>query len=98
MTINENFNQSSFTGSNGPENGSAPQPTLRRILYRHPSEKMVAGVCGGIADYTGWDPSLVRTLWVIVTFVSGGAGLAVLFTASPRAPSAVVLILPCSDC
>ena len=75
MTINENFNQSSFTGNNGPENGSAPQPTLRRILYRHPSEKMVAGVCGGIADYTGWDPSLVRTLWVIITFVSGGAGL-----------------------
>jgi len=44
-------------------------------LYRHPSEKMVGGVCGGIGSYLGWDPALVRILWVVATIATGGGGL-----------------------
>ena len=36
-------------------------------LYRSKSNKMLAGVCGGIGEYTGMDPTIVR----IITVVSG---------------------------
>jgi phage shock protein C len=37
---------------------------------------MIAGVCGGIADYFGFDPTVVRVLWVVITLVTAGfAGL-----------------------
>lgn len=45
------------------------------MLYRHPSSRMAAGVCGGIADYIGWDPVLVRALWVVATVMTGGGGI-----------------------
>jgi phage shock protein C len=32
--------------------------------------KMIAGVCGGIADWLGWDVTLVRVLYVAVSVVS----------------------------
>lgn len=44
-------------------------------LYRHPTDKLVGGVCGGLADYFKWDPALVRVLWVVVTLATGGGGL-----------------------
>ena len=31
---------------------------------------MIAGVCGGIAEWLGWSPSVVRVLYVIVSIVS----------------------------
>jgi len=48
------------------------------MFYRHPTDKLAGGVCGGIADYLGWEPVMVRILWVVVTlFTAGFAGLAV---------------------
>ena len=44
------------------------------MLYRHPRNKAVGGVCGGLADFLGWDPVLVRILWVVATVASGGGG------------------------
>ena len=32
--------------------------------------KVLAGVCGGIAEWLGWDPTLVRVLYVIVSIAS----------------------------
>ncbi len=49
--------------------------TRGRTLYRHPTEKLVGGVCGGLGEYLGLDPSLVRILWVVATLASGGGGL-----------------------
>lgn len=46
----------------------------RSMLYRHPSDKMLGGVCGGLAEYSGFDPLLVRALWVIATMVTSGGG------------------------
>lgn len=31
---------------------------------------MIAGVCAGIAEWLGWDPTLVRLLYVIISVVS----------------------------
>jgi phage shock protein C len=45
-----------------------------RRLYRSRDQKMIAGVCGGIAEYTRVDPTLVRILMLALMFF-GGIGL-----------------------
>ena len=44
-------------------------------LRRSRGDRMVAGVCAGIAARWGWDPALVRVGVVLVTVLTGGAGL-----------------------
>jgi len=61
---------STSTGT-AKQSGSERQPAM---LYRHPSQRLIGGVCGGIAEYTRIDPSLVRVLWVVLTVGSAGAG------------------------
>jgi len=39
-------------------------------LYKSVKEKKISGVCGGIAEYFGIDPSLVRLGWLLVTIFS----------------------------
>jgi phage shock protein C len=41
-------------------------------LYRSRTDRLLAGVCGGLADRLALDPSLVRIGWVLLTLVSGG--------------------------
>ena len=43
-------------------------------LYRSAENKMLAGVCGGIAEYFGVDPTLIRLAWVVFSLL-GGSGL-----------------------
>ena len=41
-------------------------------LYRHPTDRAIAGVAGGLAAWLGLDPSLVRIAWVLLAIFSGG--------------------------
>ncbi len=41
-------------------------------LRRSASDKMVAGVAGGIAETFGWDPTWVRLGFVVLTLINGG--------------------------
>jgi len=43
-------------------------------LYRSGEERVLGGVCGGIAEYMNVDPVLIRLLWVISALI-GGAGI-----------------------
>ena len=43
-------------------------------LYRSDENKMLAGVCGGIAEDFGVDPTLIRLAWVVFSLL-GGSGL-----------------------
>ena len=43
-------------------------------LYRSDENKMLAGVCGGIAEYFGVEPTLIRLAWVVFSLL-GGSGL-----------------------
>ena len=50
---------------------------------------MVAGVCGGLAEYLGWPPLRVRVVWVLATIFTAFAGVIVylaLWFLMPRAP------------
>ncbi len=33
-------------------------------------QKIIAGVCGGIAEWLGWDPTLVRILYIVISILS----------------------------
>jgi phage shock protein PspC (stress-responsive transcriptional regulator) len=39
-------------------------------LTRSRSHRILAGVCGGIAEWLGWDPTVVRILYVLVSVLS----------------------------
>ena len=39
-------------------------------LHRSRRTRMIGGVCGGIAEWVGWDPTLVRIAYVIFSIVS----------------------------
>jgi phage shock protein C len=41
-------------------------------LYRSRRHKIIAGVCGGLAEWLGWDPTLTRILYVVVSVFSLG--------------------------
>ncbi|HZV95126.1 MAG TPA: PspC domain-containing protein [Candidatus Nitrosocosmicus sp.] len=43
---------------------------LARPLRRSRRHRMIAGVCGGIAEWLGWDPTLVRVLYVVGSILS----------------------------
>jgi phage shock protein C len=42
-------------------------------LYRHPTDRAIAGVAGGLAVWLNIDPSLVRIAWVLLALFTGGA-------------------------
>jgi phage shock protein C len=39
-------------------------------LVRSSSDRMIAGVCGGLARWLGWDATLVRVAYVVVSILS----------------------------
>jgi len=51
--------------------------TSPKRLYRS-REKMVAGVCSGLADYFNIDPTIMRILFVVIAFAGGASLLAYL--------------------
>ena len=58
-------------------------------LQRSTRHKMIAGVCGGLAEWLGWDVTLVRLLYVLVSILSvafpGMLVYVVLWILMPRA-------------
>lgn len=44
----------------------------KRPLTRSRSDRMIAGVCGGLAKWLGWSATNVRVLYVIVSVLSAG--------------------------
>lgn len=43
------------------------------MAFTKSRDKKIAGVCGGIAEYFGWDASMVRIAYIILTFLTGSA-------------------------
>jgi phage shock protein C len=37
---------------------------------RRSRRRLIGGVCGGLAEWLGWDPTLVRILYVAVSVLS----------------------------
>lgn len=50
-------------------------------LYRSTTNCMLAGVCGGIAEYFNLDPTLIRLAWVLFCALGGSGVLAYIVAA-----------------
>ena len=61
---------------------------MEKRLYKSNQNKMIDGVCGGIAEYFGVDPTVVRLLWVLFSLMGGSGILAYIIAALiiPRNP------------
>lgn len=44
-------------------------------LLRSKSNRVIAGVCGGLGEYLKVDPTIVRLIWVLLTVISVGGGI-----------------------
>ncbi len=71
--------------------GASPTSAPRRLV-RSSRHKMIAGVCGGLAEYLDVDVTVVRVLYVLVSIVSaafpGILAYIVLMFVMPRADAA----------
>jgi phage shock protein PspC (stress-responsive transcriptional regulator) len=75
--------------------GGAP----RKPLLRSRTDRKIAGVCGGLAEYFDADPTLVRVAWVIGSVVAGAVVFGVIaylvaWFVVPAAPMAVLQASP----
>ncbi len=61
---------------------------MEKKLYKSNSDKKLDGVCAGIGEYFGIDPTLVRLAWVFITLFAGAGLLAYIIAALviPRKP------------
>ena len=61
---------------------------MEKKLYKSNQNKMLDGVCGGIAEYFGIDPTVVRLIWALFSLMGGSGILAYIIAAiiSPRSP------------
>lgn len=71
-----------------PAGASASERPPKK-LYRSRKDRVIAGVCGGIADYFGIDPLAVRLISLILLFFGGGFLVyIILWIAIPEQPLA----------
>jgi len=78
---NGNFNSYNNNGSyqqgndwqNGGYSNSGRQPGRR--LSKSTTNKMVCGVCAGIAEYFNWDPTIIRIIWIAASIFLGAGFL-----------------------
>ncbi len=54
---------------------------MQKKLYRNTDSKIIAGVCSGIAEYAGVDPTVVRILWILFCAIGGSGILAYIIAA-----------------
>jgi phage shock protein PspC (stress-responsive transcriptional regulator) len=69
---NTTSNTTSNTGTNQAQSNAqnADGQTYQKRLYRDEQNKVLGGVCAGIANYLNLDPILVRVLWILLFGIS----------------------------
>jgi phage shock protein PspC (stress-responsive transcriptional regulator) len=69
---------------------SASYPKKR--LMRSSTDKKIAGVCGGLAEYFDLDPTIIRVIWVLALLLFGTGVLAyiILWIVLPLAPEPAI--------
>ena len=66
-------NKSSQTATGSGDSNTAREP--RGNIFRNADDKVLGGVCSGLAYYINIDPTLVRILFAIITFGGFGSGV-----------------------
>ena len=77
-----------FTEEEVEEDSMTGQKKRKKRLYRDPEEKVLSGVCGGLAAYFDIDPVIMRIIFVVLAFITTGAAILaylILWIAVPKA-------------
>ena len=84
-------NASTNAGTNQAESNTqnASEQTYQKRLYRDEQNKVLGGVCAGIANYLNLDPIIIRVLWILLFGISFFAYL-LLWIAVPSSSAKVV--------
>ena len=45
---------------------------MEKKLYRNTQNKMIAGVCAGLAEYLNIDPTIIRVIWALIGLTGAG--------------------------
>lgn len=70
----------------------SPEKEVYKRLYRSRKDNMIAGVCGGLANYFNVDPTWVRLIFILLFFLGGSALLIyiIMWLIVPLAPENTV--------
>lgn len=71
---------------NKRENNELEDKSMNKRLYKSNQNKMLCGVCGGIAEYFEWDPTIVRLAWAGFCAL-GGSGILIYIIAAIIMPN-----------
>ena len=66
---------------------------MNRRLYKSPTERVIAGVAGGVAQYLDADPAIVRVIWALLALLTGGVFFVlyiVMWIVVPEGPEAPI--------
>ena len=66
---------------------------MEKKLYRNTHDKMIAGVCSGLAEYLKIDATIVRLIWALIGL--SGAGIVAYLIAAliiPEKPSNIIVV------
>ncbi len=66
-------------------------------LYKSQDDRMISGICAGIAEYFEVDPTLVRVIWMVFSF-AGGAGVLAYIVAHFIVPERPFPRKQCENC
>ena len=72
---------------------------MKKKLYRNTKDEKIAGVCSGIAEYFGIDPTIVRVIWACAILCAGSGLLLYIICAfvMPEKPAEIDQDYPIVD-
>lgn len=62
---------------------------MNKKLYKSHTNKMICGVCGGLGEFFGVDPTIIRLVWAILGLM-GGTGIVAYLIAAVIIPNSVI--------
>lgn len=64
---------------------------MNQKLYKSNTNKMICGVCGGLGEFFGIDPTIIRLIWAILALL-GGTGIVAYLIAAVIIPNSEIVV------
>lgn len=68
----EDFAGDEDQSSNNNQDTYYTNPNRKRRFFRDPDDKLIGGVCSGVANYFDWDPTIIRIVYAILALTTFG--------------------------
>ena len=52
---------------------------MKKKLYKSSTDQKISGVCAGVANYFGWDPTIIRVIYALLAVFTSGFPFVVLY-------------------